>query len=41
MEIVLCLAERELIFPTAALMVLYCVLVASKLLITHQCFGYY
>ncbi|GAB0209126.1 hypothetical protein GRJ2_003378300 [Grus japonensis] len=36
---VLGLAEMELILPTAALMVLCCVLVASKVLITHQCFG--
>ncbi|GAB0191254.1 hypothetical protein GRJ2_001590700 [Grus japonensis] len=41
MTSVLGLAEMELILPTAALMVLCCVLVASKLLITHQCFGYY
>jgi len=39
-EIVLGLAEMELVFPTAALIVLCFVLVARNILITHQCFGY-
>ena len=38
--IVLGLAEMELIFPIAALIMLCSVLVARKVLITHQCFGY-
>ena len=38
---VLGLAEMELIFPLAALIVLCFVLVARKVLITHRCFGYY
>jgi len=37
---VLGLAEMELIFPIAALIVLCFVLVARKVLITYQCFGY-
>ena len=37
---VLGLAEMELVFPTAALIVLCFVLVPRKVLITHQCFGY-
>ena len=39
-QIVWSLAEMELIFPIAALIVLCSVLVARKVLITHQCFGY-
>ena len=38
---VLGLAEMELIFPIAALIVLCFVLVARKVLITHWCFGCY
>ena len=38
---VLSLAEMELIFPIAALIVLCSVLVARTVLITHQCFGCY
>ena len=37
---VLSLAEMELIFPIADLIVLCFVLVARKVLMTHQCFGY-
>lgn len=37
---VLCLAELELMFPTAALTVLCDVLVARKVWIIHQCSGY-
>jgi len=33
-------AEMELIFPAAALIVLLFVLIARKMLITHWCFGY-
>ena len=38
-EIALGLAEMELIFPIAALTVLCFVLVARKMLLTHQCLG--
>lgn len=37
---VLDLAEMDLIFPRAILTLLCCVLVASKVVITYQCFGY-
>ena len=40
LPLVLGLAGMELIFPIAALIVLCSVLVARKVLITHQCFGY-
>ena len=39
MQLVLGLAETELIFPIAALVVLRSVLVARKVSIRHQCFG--
>jgi len=38
--LVLGLAEMELIFSIAALIVLSSVLVAREVLITHQCSGY-
>ena len=39
-DAVLGLAGMELPFPIAALIVLCFVLVARKVLIAHQCFGY-
>lgn len=39
--VVLTLAEMELVFPTAAFIVLCSILVATKVLITCQCFGYW
>jgi len=38
--VVLGLAEMELIFLTAALLMLCFVLVTGKVLVTQQCFGY-